>query len=488
MQLTHFIHGQWQAGEGSTWQTYDPCTGTRAWQGQEANLMQLEQAIQTAQYGFDHWSRQTFDTRVKVLKQFATLLTEDADAMATTIALETGKPYWEAKQEVAAMVNKIDLSIRAHQARCENIEEKQADSRLALHHKPHGVMAVLGPYNFPGHLPHGHIVPALLAGNTVIFKPSELTPQTAKAMTKLWQASGLPQGVLNLIQGDGRLGQALATHPQVKGVLFTGSYATGQALHQALAGQVSKLLVLEMGGNNPLIVWDEPLLAETVANILVSAFITTGQRCTCARRLILPAGQAYTEALLAALIAGTQALSRGKPMATPNAFMGPLISAQAKNKVLASLNAWQALGIKPLLAVETEQDHTGWISPGIYVDDGNRLPDAEIFGPVLVVQYAKNFEDALTLANHTAYGLSAGLLSPNRDSWRQFTETSHAGVLAWNKPLTGASSRLPFGGTGHSGNMRPSAWYAADYAAYPVASQSTTALGFPSNIPQGLLP
>jgi succinylglutamic semialdehyde dehydrogenase len=307
-------------------------------------------------------------------------------------------------------------------------------------------------------------------------------------MTKLWEASGLPQGVFNLIQGDGVLGQALATHSQVKGVLFTGSYTTGQALHRALAGQVSKLLVLEMGGNNPLIVWDEPPLAQTVANILVSAFTTTGQRCTCARRLILPAGQPYSATLLEALMEGAKALTRGEPMAQPQRFMGPLINAPAKNKVLTSIAAWSDLGIQAPLAVETTNDNTGWISPGIYVDSKGHLPDSEVFGPVLVLQYANDFDAALGLANNTAFGLSAGLLSQNAAHWQRFTDISNAGVLAWNKPLTGASSRLPFGGTGHSGNMRPSAWYAADYAAYPVATQSTQTLHFPSNLPEALLP
>ncbi len=486
MSFIHYIHGQWQQGQGADWQTYDPCTGQLVWEGQQADAIQLEHAIEAAQQGFLLWSPMSLDARIQILKQFSEILTNKAEILAKTIALETGKPFWEAKQEVAAMINKVDLSIRAYHERCPDFHEVQGDNHLQLQHKPHGLMAVLGPYNFPGHLPQGHIVPALLAGNTVVFKPSELTPQTAMAMVALWHEAGLPAGVLNLVQGDGSLGQALALHPKINGILFTGSYATGQALHRALAGQVSKLLVLEMGGNNPLVVWDEPPIAETVANILVSAFITTGQRCTAARRLILPAHGAYSRTLLEALVAATSKLSCGEPFAKPDVFMGPLISVQAKNRVKAAIHHWTLAGMEPLLAVQSSDDNTAWMRPGIYVDSQIQAFDDEVFGPVLRVQYAKDFESALTLANATAFGLSAGLISPDNRRWQHFINASTAGVLAWNKPLTGASSRLPFGGTGHSGNARPSAWYAADYAAWPVAAQSATSLGFPSPLPPGL--
>lgn len=484
--LAHYIAGAWRKGSGSAFKTIDPCTGQDAFTAHMVGTQDLQDAINAASSAYHLWSRYTLESRIAILKQFEAKLTMHTELLAKTIAQETGKPYWEAKQEVSSMISKIDLSITAYHARTGFHEYNQGAATFQLQHKPHGIIAVIGPYNFPGHLPNGHIIPALLAGNVVIFKPSELTPQTAMVISRLWHATALPKGVLQVVQGDAHVGKFLADSDVIRGLLFTGSFVTGQQLHRQLAGQVNKLLVLEMGGHNPLIVWDESLIDETVANIITSAFISTGQRCTCARRLILPNNH-YGDTVLKALIKAVKRIKQTEPFVTPEPFMGPLISAASKNKVIQAIETWSDLGITPALACKISDDNSGWITPGIYIDETGSVPDEEVFGPVLVIQRADDFDQAMVLANNTAFGLAAGLISPSLERYQQFVAEIQAGVLAWNKPLTGASSQLPFGGLGQSGNYRPSAWYAADYCAAPMAAQLSTTLTMPPQVENGLL-
>ena len=227
------------------------------------------------------------------------------------------------------MVGKIDLSAKAYEERTGVVAKPApAGSEAWLRHRPHGVVAVFGPYNFPGHLPNGHIVPALLAGNTVVFKPSELTPMVAELTIKCWLAAGLPAGVINLVQGAKETGIALANHQDIDGLFFTGSSATGNLLHQQYAGRPDKILALEMGGNNPLVVGDVADRRAAIHEIVQSAYISAGQRCTCARRLYLPADE-QGDALLADLTSAVSKIRVGAYDAQPQPFMGALISPQA---------------------------------------------------------------------------------------------------------------------------------------------------------------
>jgi succinylglutamic semialdehyde dehydrogenase len=327
-------------------------------------------------------------------------------------------------------------------------------------------MAVMGPYNFPGHLPNGHIIPALLAGNSVVFKPSEFTPGVGEAMARAWECAGLPAGVLNLVQGGREVGAALLEAPELAGVLFTGSAATGAHIHRRFAGRPEVILALEMGGNNPLIVWEpaEPLAA---ANLIVhSAFLTTGQRCSCARRLILPEG-AFGDAVLARLLELAESLAQGAWSADPAPFMGPLVREQAAVRAAAAAGALSGRALTPLMR------DGAFLGPHV-LDMGAAppAPDEEIFAPVLQVFRARDFDAALVRANATRFGLAGGLISEDAALWERTQRELRAGVLNWNRPTTGASSSLPFGGPGLSGNGRPSAYYAADYCAWPMAMQT----------------
>ncbi|HMB95888.1 MAG TPA: succinylglutamate-semialdehyde dehydrogenase, partial [Tepidisphaeraceae bacterium] len=336
--------------------------------------------------------------------------------------------------------------------------------------------------NFPGHLPNGHIMPALLAGNTIVFKPSELAPLVAEMTVKLWQDAGLPLGVLNLVQGGREVGQSLASHTGIDGIFFTGSFEAGRAINRANADQPGKILALEMGGNNPLIVHEVDDLAAAAYLTIQSAYITAGQRCSCARRLIVT-----NEKFIDHLTAMIHKIIVGRYTDSPEPFMGPIISDVAAQKLQSAQDDLSKRGAKSIVKMKSIGPRPAILSPGLIdVTEMQNRADEEIFGPLLQVIRAKNFDDAIAEANRTRFGLAAGLFSDDRASWEKFYRATRAGVVNWNRPLTGASGLLPFGGVGCSGNNRPSAYFAADYCSYPIASMEMAHLKMPQQIVPGI--
>ncbi|MGY0217668.1 succinylglutamate-semialdehyde dehydrogenase [Endozoicomonadaceae bacterium StTr2] len=481
-----YIDGQWLAGKGPVFTSVNPADGSTVWESAAADSEQVDSAIKAARTAFPAWADLTFEQREAIVLKYGELLTRDAEVLAETIAMETGKPLWETRTEAGAMKGKIGISVRAYHERTGTVENEAPGAKAFIRHKPHGVVAVFGPYNFPGHLPNGHIVPALLAGNTVVLKPSELTPMVAEKMVALWHEAGLPAGVLNLVQGEKETGIALAGHKEIDGLFFTGSSRTGHLIHEQFAGHPGKILALEMGGNNPLIIDEVADMKAAVHDILQSAYITAGQRCTCARRLYVPkteAGQKLVEALTEA----TGKIRVGLWNDEQQPFMGSLISEHAADGILDAQNQLEQLGGTSLVKAEKIKPGTGLISPGLIdVTAIESLPDEEYFGPLLQVIFYDNFDQAIDMANDTRYGLSAGLLSDSRGQFEHFYRRIRAGIVNWNKQLTGASSAAPFGGIGASGNHRASAFYAADYCAFPVASLEAEGVQLPANLAPGL--
>ena len=486
--MTHaaqFINGQWQAGLGHTFQSVNPANNDVIWQANTATAEQVDGAIAAAREAFYSWADKTFAERLAIVKTFAETLKEHSEELAIAIAQETGKPLWETRTEAGAMVGKIAISEKAFLERTGDVENPMPQGRAMIRHKPHGVVAVFGPYNFPGHLPNGHIVPALLAGNTVVFKPSELTPAVAELTLKLWEKAGLPAGVINLVQGEVETGKALAAHKGIDGLFFTGSSRTGHILHEQFAGQPGKILALEMGGNNPLIVTDVADTKAAIHDIIQSAFISTGQRCTCARKLFLPAGE-QGDAILAGLIKATKAIKVGDYDAEEQPFMGSMISAAAAAGMVKAQQQLVELGAQVLVEL-THKENTGFVTPGILeCTNVANFPDEEHFGPLLKVFRFTDFDAAIDKANDTSFGLSAGLLSDSAADYDHFLRRIRAGIVNWNRPITGASSAAPFGGIGASGNHRASAYYAADYCAYPVASVELEKVAMPATLSPGL--
>ncbi|MBJ9227052.1 succinylglutamate-semialdehyde dehydrogenase [Citrobacter braakii] len=484
--MTLWINGDWVTGLGERRVKTNPVSGDVLWQGNDADAAQVAQACRAARAAFASWAKQPFGARQAIVEKFASLLESNKAELTQIIARETGKPRWEAATELTAMINKIAISVKAWHARTGEHHSELPDGAATLRHRPHGVLAVFGPYNFPGHLPNGHIVPALLAGNTLIFKPSELTPWTGEAVTKLWEQAGLPPGVLNLVQGGRDTGQALSGQDDLDGLLFTGSANTGYQLHRQLSGQPEKILALEMGGNNPLIIENPEDIDAAVHLTIQSAFVTAGQRCTCARRLLVKKG-AQGDAFLTRLVDVSQRLMPGNWDAEPQPFIGGLISEQAARYVYDAWQRLESLGGRTLLAPRLVQAGTSLLTPGIIELTGAaNVPDEEVFGPLLGVWRYDSFDDAIRMANNTRFGLSCGLVSPDRSQFEQLLLEARAGIVNWNKPLTGAASTAPFGGVGASGNHRASAWYAADYCAWPMASLESPALTLPTTLSPGL--
>jgi succinylglutamic semialdehyde dehydrogenase len=481
---------------GSEFNSLNPASQEIIWHGKAADKEEVHKNIETAHKAFKYWSRLHLDKRLEYIKKFIDILTINKDEYAKIISLEMGKPLWEAKTEVSAMIAKYDASIKSYHSRTGSY----TTTNSMLIHKAIGVMLVFGPFNFPGHLPNGHILPALIAGNTVIFKPSELTPLCGEWMAKYWLEAGLPPGVFNLVQGGADVGKELINY-NIDGVLFTGSYNTGKLIHQQLAGRPEVLLALEMGGNNPLIIDNEiNNLQAAVYNTIQSAFITSGQRCTCARRLYIPDSD-FGKIFLDKLIEVTINLALGDGYNTKNIdnfsmstakepFMGPVVALNAANNILNfKNNLLQNNNYTELVELSLIADNSALLSPGILLNNNknyNNINDTECFGPLLQIFYYDRLSDAIDAANYSKYGLSAGLLSDNKNNFELFYNLIRAGIVNWNKPTTGAVGSLPFGGVGHSGNYRPGAAYAADYCSYPMASQYADKLELPESLSPGV--
>lgn len=466
----NWIDGQWLPGAGQAWERHAPGDGQLVWSGCWASRQQTQAAVAAARRALPHWSRQSLDERIGICRQFAEIVTAKSDELATLIAIENGKPLWEAKTEVAASIAKVANSVQAIHQRRWTTREPMGDFMAVTRYCPHGVMFVIGPFNFPAHVPGGHMIPALLAGNTLIFKPSEHVPATGQWLCQAWQAAGLPAGVLNLVHGASEVGQVAVDSQDVDGILFTGSQRVGTELHRQLAGQPERVLALEMGGNNPLVVHEPGDIRAAAKTIILSAFVTAGQRCTCTRRLIL-SGQATYDALVQELVQLLPQIRCGLPLDDPQPFMGPLIHQQAAQRLLAAQAQLGQAGASCLVAMEPLDRSPALLTPALIALGADQVvEDHEFFGPLLMVQQAADLEEAVALADRTRYGLAAGFIGRRQADFEYFVSHVRAGVINWNRQTTGASGKLPFGGVGCSGNHHPSGFHAADYCSFPIAS------------------
>jgi succinylglutamic semialdehyde dehydrogenase len=445
----------------------EPATGATLWKGAVGDV---EAEVAAARGGWAEWAARPLTVRIETMRRFANVVRGKAEAFADLIARETGKPLWEAKTEVESVVGKVDISIAAY---AERTPQKRLDAamgaRNAVRHKPHGVLAVLGPFNFPAHLPNGHIAPALIAGNGVVFKPSEKTPATGSFLAQCYHEAGVPKEVLRLLIGGPDEGRALAGHAGIDGLLFTGSARAGMALHRQFAETPSKILALELGGNNPLVIWDTPDVHAAAVIAVQSAFLSAGQRCTAARRLIVRDGG--HEALVGEIGKLVDRIIVGEPHSAPAPFMGPVIDNQAAEQVQEGFLDLMLRGGRPIKHMTRPIPDRPFLSPALIDVTGvPGRPDTEFFGPLLQMIRVPDFEAAIAEANNTRFGLSASLVGGSPEMYDRFWANVRSGVINWNRPTNGAPSNAPFGGVGMSGNHRPSAYYAADYCAYPVTS------------------
>ena len=447
--------------------SFEPATGVELWR---AACGDVDEIVSRARSAWPAWAAQPLATRMELLRRFANEVRKEAESFAELIARETGKPLWEAHTEVETVVGKVEISIRAY---AERTAQRRLDNALqgtmAVRHKPHGVMAVLGPFNFPAHLPNGHIVPALIAGNVIVFKPSEKTPAVGEFLVRCFHRAGIAEEVVQLLVGGPDEGKALVAHEGIDGVLFTGSAHAGIAINRKLAARPDKIVALEMGGNNPMVIWHTPKVKDAATLAIQSAFTSAGQRCSAARRLIVKSSM-YDETMDEVKRLADRIIV-GAPFDDPAPFMGPVIDNAAADGLNESFVYLLSNGGRPIKHMVRPDPDKPFLSPAIIdITAMDERPDVELFGPLLQVIQVDDFDAAIAEANNTRFGLSASLVGGTPQEYNRFWANIRAGIVNWNRPTNGASSSAPFGGVGLSGNHRPAAFYSADYCAYPVTS------------------
>lgn len=487
----NLIAGVWTPIPGSAVRSHNPARPEQTvWSGSPTPAA-VDDAVAAARRAAPAWARTPIEKRVEALLAFKKLCEANFRALSDLLCDETGKAMWEAEAEAKLLPVKVDttlmegaMSAGSGRARVTGYEIPLGATRVGrCAFRPHGVMAVLGPFNFPIHLPNGHIVPALLTGNTVVFKPSDKTPAVGQLLARLYHEAlasvGAPPGVFNLVHGAADVASRLASHTGVDGILFTGSWPVGRRILEANLDHPGRIVALELGGNNPAVVMPDADLKLAVLECARAAFATTGQRCTCTRRIIVH--EAIAERFTATLVRVAQSLVVADPRQTPQPFMGPIIRAEAVAAALKAQQQWGSGGTsggKILLeakALDTPaRGH--YITPGIIRvpaftrDEAGCGGDTELFGPVVRVTTVRDLDSAIEQANATRYGLAASIFTTDRAAQERFLAEARAGCVNVNTGTAGASGKLPFGGIGLSGNHRPAGAYALDYTAYPVAS------------------
>lgn len=453
-------------------------------------LEHVDHAVKEAKRALKAWSRTAREDRFAALRRFARIANDRKAHLAALIRDETGKPQWDAEGEAGVIGAKVDITLDSteHGAlrRVTDYAVRLSDSRTgACRFRPHGVMAVVGPYNFPAHLPNGHIVPALAMGNTIVFKPSDKAPACGQMLVEMLLEAEFPEGVINMVHGGADVATKLVSHREVDGVLFTGSWPVGRKILEANLDQPHKIVALEMGGNNAAIVMPDCDLKQAVIECVRSAFVTTGQRCTCTRRIIVH--KEIADRFIAAFCKAASNLLIGDPRGVgldgsrEQVFMGPLISEQARTQVgeffQSIVNAGGRALVQPTLIDDPSGGH--YISPGVVLVDRFTLGedasrdagcDLEVFGPIVRILVTGTLDDAIEQANATKYGLAASIFTKDEEAVERFLFEAKAGCVNVNTGTAGASSKLPFGGLDHSGNHRPAGSFSLDYCAVPIAS------------------
>jgi len=451
----------------------------------------VHMATKAAKRAFLPWARLPREKRFEYLRRLKEIYIAHTAEMQECIARETGKPLWEALTEVKAMINKIDITLDFSM---KLVQDERVENALPgidghVRHRPRGVMAVLGPFNFPGHLPNGHIVPALATGNTVVFKPSEMTPAIGQLMAQMFDKAEFPKGVFNVVHGVAETGKRLVSDEDVDGILFTGSYETGLKIKTSTLDHHWKLLALEMGGKNATIVWDDADLNKAIYESIIGAFWTAGQRCSGTSRLLLHKG--IYDRFLDKFYDTAKKLSIGHWKTNP--FMGPLINADAVEKYLRFQEIAQREGAERLMrgkALDVEGHPGYYVTPSICTVESWRpesvYQKSEIFGPNVAVYRVEDFDEALKINDSTGFGLVTAIFTKKRELYEEARLRARVGIVNWNRTTNGASSRLPFGGIGKSGNDRPTAHYAVQYCTVPVASLEDLTPFDPKNQMPGL--
>ena len=433
--------------------------------------------IGSAEKGFRNMRCLASEKKINLLKIFQKTVLKRKDEMAYAIAMETGKPLWESQGEVQAVAKKVDITIEHSFKRVENttITDVMPKTHGYIYHKPLGICLVIGPFNFPCHLANTQILAALLAGNSIIFKPSEKAAYSGQILIECLHEAGFPIGTINLLQGTGEAAATIIQKPSVKGIFFTGSREVGYKIVQAASTDISKLVALELGGKNTAIVCNDASFEYTLQELLKAAFLTTGQRCVsvsniAVQRSIFDKFVQYFHKLAQKIIVDHPIDYEMEP------FMGPLIDQKGLEQFLKAVDSATKQGIETVMKTkEIEKRYRGYyVGPSIYIAskfnrDSHFLME-EVFGPCCTFIPFDHIDEAIEITNATEYGLAACVFSNERRVYEQCINEIDAGLINFNRSTCGASATLPFGGVKNSGNYRPAASFFIDSCVYQMSS------------------
>jgi succinylglutamic semialdehyde dehydrogenase len=439
----------------------------------------IEKVIESAQKGFDIWRKFSFEERIQYLKKYQEIVRARKDDIAMALALEVGKPLWEAKTEAAALDSKVTVTITDSLERIKQETITDVMPKIDGHvvYKPLGPCFVIGPFNFPCHLANGQILSALLAGNSIIFKPSEKTIYSAQLMIECLHQAGFPEGVVNFINGTGYTAGKITSDKRIRGVFFTGSKGVGLKILENTYKDMGKLVALELGGKNSTIIHHDTNISHALPELLRACFLTSGQRCTSTSMILVH--RKIEQEFISQFKALTEKIRVGHPTKSNDPFMGPLIDEQAEKLYFEFCQYGKNEGAEEIVSPKKlDLGFEGYyVSPSIHYakkpDLKGKFIQEEIFGPNCFFIPYDDIEEAIKIANCTEYGLAASVFTRDPEIYNLCLRDIDSGLLNLNRSTVGATARLPFGGVKNSGNHHPAAVAMIDHCVSSVASLET---------------
>ena len=448
--LKNYIQGEWvPSSSGRTAENINPATGESLGQFTVSNPEDVERAVTSARNAFRSWRATPAPKRAQVVYEAWRILGERGEEMARALTLEEGKILPESRGEVTKTRAILEfLAGEGRRLNGETIPSELPNTVCWTMRQPLGVVGLITPWNFPVAIPFWKIAPAVLTGNTVVFKPAEQTPWTAALVTEIFEQAGLPAGVLNMVHGFGEdCGAPIVEHPHVEAISFTGSNAVGTTIYGTAAKQLKKVQC-EMGGKNPIIVLDDANLEMAVAAAAAGAFGSTGQRCTATSRALVH------ESLVEQFVEGVVALASKHTLGAgvdEGVTMGPIVDPQQLETELKYIEIGKG---EARLATGGNRLSDGsfangnFVEPTVFADVPRdaRIANEEIFGPVLSVISIRDLDDAMEVANSVRYGLSSSLYTQNVNAVFRYMDEVETGITHINSPTVGGEAHVPFGG------------------------------------------
>ena len=464
----NYINGEWVEGNSVTVNINPSDTNDIIGNYTRATKAQTEEAITSAKNAFASWSRTTPQERYEILKKASDEILARKDELGRLLSREEGKTLPEGIGE-ATRAGQIFAFFAGEALRLngEMVPSIRPGVGIEITREAVGVIGMITPWNFPIAIPAWKIAPALAYGNTIVFKPADLVPGCGWALVDILARAGLPKGVLNLVMGRGsEVGQTILDHKDANAITFTGSVGTGRKVAEAaIRSMPMKKIQLEMGGKNPLIVLDDADLKIAVESAVNGAFFSTGQRCTASSRLIVSDG--IHDAFVAALTDRLKGLSVDNALKA-GTHIGPVVDQNQLDQDLSYIGIGQKEGARLVWGGELLNRETPgfYLQPALFTEVSNtmRIAREEIFGPVGVIIRVKDYDEALSVANDTEFGLSAGICTTSLKYASHFKRNSEAGMVMVNLPTAGVDYHVPFGGRkGSSYGSREQGTYAKEF-------------------------